>query len=125
MWEQSGYRMYRTLALTDTGEPAGLSSLSVASDRPEIGHQDDTGVLAAHRGHGIGRWLKAANFRNALAGTPELQAIETYNAESNPWMLDINVAMGFRPYHSYAAYQAPIEKVLAAIEPSAQEALPD
>jgi hypothetical protein len=30
--------------------------------------------------------------------SPELKVIDTYNADSNPWMVSINEAMGYRPY---------------------------
>jgi GNAT superfamily N-acetyltransferase len=111
---QRGLRMYRSLVRTDDGEPAGISDLYVYSELPEVGHQGDTGVLAAHRGHGLGRWLKAVNLRQAVAAHPELRVIETYNAQSNPWMLDINVAMGFQPHHVYGVYQGPIVTAMAA-----------
>lgn len=110
-----GYRIYRTLALSPGGEAAGISALYVHEDRPQLGHQADTGVLARHRGHGLGRWMKAANYEQVVRAHPDLGVIQTYNAESNPWMLDINVAMGFVPYHAYVGYQGPIETVAAAV----------
>ena len=110
-----GLRIHRTLALTAGGEPAGITELFVQREVPEVGHQGNTGVLAAHRGHGLGRWLKAVNHRRAVAAHPEMRVIETYNAQSNPWMLAINVAMGFRPHHVYAVYQAPLETALARL----------
>jgi len=112
---RKGFRVYRTLALGPDDEPAAMTDLYVSDERPEVGHQGDTGVLAAHRGHGLGKWLKAANFYQVVAAHPELRVIETYNAQSNPWMLDINIAMGFRPHHLYMAYQAPLETVAERI----------
>jgi hypothetical protein len=41
--------------------------------------------------------------------------IDTSHAQSNPWMLDINIAMGYRPHHVFHACQAPNETVLAAV----------
>lgn len=112
---EQGFRSYRSLVLAPGGDPAGLSEMMVHVERPQVAHQGDTGVLASHRGKRLGRWLKAANYRQVQAAHPELAVIETYNAEDNPWMLDINVAMGFRPHHRYRAYQGPIEGVLAAL----------
>lgn len=105
----NGYRIYRSLVLSAEGEPAGMSAIYVHEDRPEVGYQDDTAVLAAHRGHRIGRWLKAANYRMVKEAHPELAVLETYNAQSNPWMLDINIAMGFRPHHYYNAHQGTLD----------------
>ena len=111
----AGLRMYRTLAVSPQGEAAGMSAIHLHVDRPEIAQQDDTAVLAAHRGHRIGRWLKAATYRYVRRAHRELRVIETYNAESNPWMLDINVAMGFRPHHVYTSYQGSIEAVASVL----------
>ncbi len=111
----SGFRLYRSLVLSPEGEAAAMSMMLVHRDRPQIGHQGDTGVLAAHRGKRIGRWVKAVNYQLVRQAHPELRAIETYNAQSNAWMLDINVAMGFRPHHLYTAYQGSIDEVAAAL----------
>lgn len=111
---ERGLRVYRSLALSDSGEPAGVTEIFVNAQVPQVGQQGETGVLAAHRGHRLGKWLKAVNFEQAVAAQPEMRVIETYNAQSNPWMLDINIAMGFAPHHVYDIYQAPIETALAA-----------
>ncbi len=110
----AGRLVYRSLVLSPTGEPAGMTVLFVHRDTTQLGHQGDTGVLTAHRGHRLGRWLKAANLKMATEAHPDLAILETYNAATNPWMLDINVAMGFAPHLHYAAYQAPIATMLAA-----------
>jgi GNAT superfamily N-acetyltransferase len=107
-----GFVSYCTMAVSATGEAAGMSELQLHPERPQIAHQSDTAVLRAHRGHGLGKWMKAANYRFARAAQPELDVIETENAQSNPWMLDINIAMGFRPHHVYVAHQAPIATAL-------------
>ncbi|MCP4228297.1 MAG: GNAT family N-acetyltransferase, partial [Actinomycetia bacterium] len=97
------------------GGAAAMPMILLHRDRPQIAYQGDTGVLAAHRGKRIGRWIKAANYQLVRQSHPELSAIETYNAQSNAWMLDINVAMGFRPHHHYTAYQGSIDEVAAAL----------
>lgn len=103
-----GYRIHRTLCLSPQGHAAGLTELYVHEDLPQLAYQSDTGVVAAHRGRRIGRWLKAANLRYVMDHHPELLTIETSNAESNPWMLSINVAMGFEPHLTFLWYQGPI-----------------
>jgi GNAT superfamily N-acetyltransferase len=104
----NGYQLYRTLCLSPDGDAAGLSEIRIHLDRPSLGHQHDTAVVAAHRGHRIGRWLKAANLRFTLADQPTLAVIQTYNNEANPWMLAINVDMGFTPFRQYLAHQGPV-----------------
>jgi len=104
-----------TAAVSPAGDPAGYSALFVNRHRPQLAWQGDTGVLAAHRGRGLGRWLKAENLERALEVEPRIEVVETYNAESNPWMLDINVAMGFRPHVGFRAWQAATADVRAAL----------
>jgi mycothiol synthase len=104
-----------SVAVAADGDPAGYSALFLNGHRPTLGWQGDTGVLADHRGHGLGRWLKAENLRQGLTAEPRLATIETYNAESNPWMLDINVTMGFAPHVAYQAWQADADDVRKAI----------
>src|SRR5690606_4435687 len=99
-WARRGFEIATALALAPDGGAAGATQLLVSRHRPALGHQYDTGVLAEHRGHGLGRWLKAANLRQVLEQQPALAVVDTDNAESNPYMLAINVDMGFRPYRA-------------------------
>lgn len=108
VWAARGRRNVSTLALAPDGSAAGLSELQINTHRPVLAAQGDTGVVAGHRGHGLGRWLKAENLRLALDTEPRIRVVETFNAESNPWMLDINVAMGFRPHVGYQALQGDV-----------------
>jgi GNAT superfamily N-acetyltransferase len=116
-WDRRGWDIVTTLALAPDGSGAGVSQILVSRLTPAVGAQGDTGVVAEHRGHRLGRWLKAANLRRALAHQPAIRILETFNAESNPHMLSINVAMGYRPHHAYASYQAPMAEVLARLAP--------
>lgn len=118
-WAAAGRMNVTSLVLAPDGSAAGLSELQVNQHRPELAGQGDTGVRAEHRGHGLGRWLKAENLRLALEAEPRVRVVETYNAESNPWMLDINVAMGFRPHVGYLAYQGEVRDALDVVEGAA------
>jgi mycothiol synthase len=113
---QRGELRYASLALSHDGAPAGMTLVLLHPDRPAIAHQEDTAVVPAHRGYGLGRWLKAANLRQLVAAHPDVAIVDTWNAESNGPMLDINVAMGFRPLSTYFAYQAPVADVVARVE---------
>lgn len=79
-----------------SGELAGYTELVSGRHRPWLIEQGDTAVAAAHRGHALGRWLKATNALRVLDERPEVQVIETWNDGTNQWMLAINDAMGFR-----------------------------
>lgn len=117
-WAALGVTVARTLALAPDGSGAGISELFVNGHRPVLADQGDTGVLSAHRGRGLGRWLKAENLRHAQRLSPTFETIETYNAQSNPWMLDINVAMGFRPHLIWRGFQGDLAHALAVLTPS-------
>lgn len=114
-WDAQGYDVVTTLALAPDGSAAGASQLLVSRLRPSLGRQGDTGVVGAHRGHGLGRWLKAENLRRALAHEPAMTVVETFNAARNPHMLAINVEMGFRPYRAFHTYQGSVAAALAAV----------
>ncbi len=118
MWAAVGMTVVRSLAIAPDGSGAGTSELFVNGFRPTLADQGDTGVLAAHRGRGLGRWLKAENLRYAQRLSPTFETIETYNAQSNPWMLDINVAMGFRPHLVWRGFQGPIDAALEVLTTS-------
>jgi GNAT superfamily N-acetyltransferase len=80
-----------------TAAVAGFTELTYRDRQPWNIQQEDTCVVPDHRGHGIGRWLKAVNALRVLDEKPNVRFIETWNDGGNRWMLDINDAMGFRP----------------------------
>jgi mycothiol synthase len=78
-----------------TGEVAGLTYLVVYQHRPELADQEDTAVLAAHRGHGLGARMKAANLQWLAADRPAVKRVRTSNAADNEHMLRVNNQVGF------------------------------
>lgn len=96
-----------------TGEFVGYTALVFQELHPAKANQWDTGVHPEHRNRGLGRWLKAAMALKFLAEHPDVEVVETQNADSNDPMLNINVAMGFKPSLHLIIYQGPIEKVAA------------
>jgi GNAT superfamily N-acetyltransferase len=60
-----------------------------------IADQEDTAVLAAHRGHGLGIWMKAANLQRLAAARPEIRRVHTSSAADNQHMLRVNHQLGF------------------------------
>jgi GNAT superfamily N-acetyltransferase len=113
--ELGSVRMQVVARHDPTGQLAGFSTLSWNPLRPQVVWQWGTAVRREHRGHAIGRWLKAANFNNLLERNPDAEFVDTWNAGSNQWMLAINDDLGFRPYIWYTAWQATVEEIRAAI----------
>jgi GNAT superfamily N-acetyltransferase len=88
---------FHSVALTSTGEPAGMTTILVEDGTPARGRQFNTVVLSAHRGRRLGIWLKAVNTAAVARAFPALPYIETWNAAENRHMLAINTELGFRP----------------------------
>lgn len=80
------------------------------------GHVDqgNTGVHADHRGHGLGRWLKAAMLDRIFREHPEMVRARTTNAFSNAPMLSINNELGFTVTATQTTWQARVDDVLRA-----------
>jgi mycothiol synthase len=98
-----------------SGQFAGYTFLQWHPLMPELVWQGGTAVRREHRGHAIGRWLKAANYKALRGANPAAQFIDTWNAGTNKWMLAINDDMGFRPYIWYSARDAKIVDIKKAI----------
>ncbi|MEU9337061.1 GNAT family N-acetyltransferase [Streptomyces sp. NPDC048290] len=96
-----------TVAAVDTsdGSIAGFTELVVPGDGRGDGQHYGTGVLPEHRGHGLGRWMKAESIRHALGRYPDLGGLLTDTADSNTHMRQINDGLGYTPTHTTHQYQ--------------------
>lgn len=81
----------------DNNELVGMSQLFRRASNPQTWNVTRTMVDPAHRGHALGKWLKAEVNLEALARWPGVTHQETGNAFGNEAMLAINREMGFRP----------------------------
>jgi len=89
-----GLRTYGIAAVKeDTGEPAALTEVGVDPADPGWGHQMLTGVTREHRGHRLGLLVKTAMVEWLRAAEPQLE--QTWNAESNRYMIAVNEALGY------------------------------
>ncbi len=69
-----------------------------------------------HRGHGLGKWVKADSILHGIERWPRATHIQTENAASNAPMLGINDAIGFAPEHRMITYQATVDRVREYLE---------
>lgn len=88
-----------------TGAVIGWTKLSVRPTAPHYGQQGITMVAADHRGHRLGNILKTENLRYLRQVAPEIEVIDTENADANAPMLAVNTAIGFRPFQAGAYYE--------------------
>jgi mycothiol synthase len=97
------------------GRFVGFTDITWHPDRPEIVNQGGTAVEPAHRGHALGKWLKAEMVRRIIAGLPDAKFISTGNADSNDAMLGINHQLGFRPHSSVLNWQLSLEQARSSL----------
>jgi GNAT superfamily N-acetyltransferase len=84
-----------------TGRLVGFTEIAVTgggprSDGHAYAYQQDTLVLAEHRGHRLGMLLKVENLRLLARTALEVDRVVTWNADENRPMLAVNEALGFR-----------------------------
>lgn len=106
----AGMGLLRAVALErETGEIAAYTELELPAEHPTLAHQADTLVLAAHRGHGLGMLLKAANLLSLAEVAPARRRVYTWNADENEHMLRINQELGFELVGYIASWQKVVE----------------
>ncbi|MGH3568475.1 MAG: hypothetical protein ACRDRH_21095 [Pseudonocardia sp.] len=88
-----------------TGRLIAFTDMNISVEPGWHAWQSDTIVDPPHRGHRLGMLIKTANLALLRAGHPAVRAIDTWNADSNPWMVSINDAMGFRPLDRWGEWE--------------------
>jgi GNAT superfamily N-acetyltransferase len=77
-----------------TGEAAGITITCVHELRPEVAAQEDTSVVAEHRGHRLGLRMKLAMIAWLRDERPDVEVVDTWNVPGNGPMIAINDALG-------------------------------
>jgi GNAT superfamily N-acetyltransferase len=99
-----------------TGELVGWSQVGWLPHHADTVWQWGTGVKPEHRGHALGKWLKAKMIERIFAERPYAVDIRTHNADSNDPMLGINHALGFKPYRTDLNWQVPVATAKSYLE---------
>jgi GNAT superfamily N-acetyltransferase len=100
-----GLHMVTTAAVDNAGRLVAFTQIVGYATSRWFAAQEDTIVAPEHRGHRLGTLVKVANLDLARTQRPELHVIDACNADSNPYMIRINAAMGFRPHHRTGEWQ--------------------
>jgi GNAT superfamily N-acetyltransferase len=120
-WEETNLplgieRWYLAARHDATGDLVGWTEVGWWPTFPTTVWQWGTGVRPEHRGHALGKWIKAVMMQRILDERPEAIDVRTTNADSNDAMLGINHALGFAKYHTNLWWQAPVESVRAYLK---------
>jgi GNAT superfamily N-acetyltransferase len=101
-----GHRFYRLVAQhRDSGELGGHTVVAVDTEQPANSHQHDTSVVREHRGHRLGLLLKAEMVLWLAEAEPQVEVVDTWNAESNAHMIAVNERLGYRVMGREFQYQ--------------------
>ena len=115
-WRETGDELRYVVAVhEETGAVAAFTELRLDPTRLDLCWQLDTAVVADFRGRGLGRAIKAAMMRRLLADHPGLQRVVTNNADDNAHMIRVNDQIGYVHYGDIGSFEAPIERVGAAL----------
>lgn len=121
-WMRARGREWRVVAAVHeaSGAIAGFTELAISAHSPLRAMTEDTGVVPAHRGHGLGLWIKSELIRQVLAQRPDVRQIVTDNAIDNDHMWRINERLGFRTEALVAERQVRVADLAARLTPAGQ-----
>jgi GNAT superfamily N-acetyltransferase len=100
-----GETLCTTAVLGPDGEMAGFTELVVPTGPAGDAQHYGTGVLPAHRGRGLARWMKAAQINAVRERFPHLTGLLADTADDNVAMRRINESLGYRPTHRSLLYR--------------------
>lgn len=104
--EGRGDRLLTVAALADDDTLAGYTTALLPAD-PAASRavQYDTAVVPAHRGHGLGMWLKSDLIRRIPAARASLTELHTAVPDVHRHLLSLNGALGFRTLRRTVRYR--------------------
>ncbi len=109
--EKAGQTWLTVLVREKNGDISSLSDVFYdPSQSPMLG-QGLTGVDQNYRGHGKGKWVKAAMLLKIREKFPDIKTISTGNATSNAPMIAINERLGFILHHETYNMQVETKKL--------------
>ena len=98
-----------------TGEVAGFTEIVVRPSAPELAQQIDTAVLKDHRGHGLGRAVKAEMMRRLMAERPEVEQVATTTAADNSYMIAVNHSIGYTDARGLGHFGVSVDDLAARL----------
>ena len=103
--KQERHRLTTVAVHEVSGEVVAYTELIVPAGVPTRVWQWGTMVAQGHRGHRLGTAIKVENLRRLQQAYPERELVSTTNDETNAFMVDINLALGFEVVELCPGYQ--------------------
>jgi GNAT superfamily N-acetyltransferase len=100
-----GLHWVTTAAVGSAGRLVAFTQIVGYATSQWFAAQDVTIVAPEHRAHRLGMRVRVANLDLARAQRPTLRILESRTADSNPYSVRINEAMGFRPHSRMVGWQ--------------------
>ncbi|MGW1229899.1 GNAT family N-acetyltransferase [Streptomyces sp. NPDC002530] len=98
---ERGDHLYTVVAVDGSdGSIAGFTEVVVPGNGTGDGQHYGTGVLPEHRGHDLGRWMKAESIRLVRSRHEGIDGLLTDTAADNAHMRRINDDLGYRTTHT-------------------------
>ncbi|MCS7480256.1 GNAT family N-acetyltransferase [Umezawaea endophytica] len=98
-----------------TDEVVGMTEVWLQPLRKPWAYQRETTVIAAHRGHGLGRVVKAHMLRGLAGDRPDLVLSVTGTNADNVHMAAVNHALGFATVRSMVEVNGTVAGLLEAL----------
>lgn len=109
LWDDARVREAETLAQASgrqtmicavehqpTGRLVGFTAISILGHRDDVVFQDQTVVLAEHRGRKLGMLIRVGNLERLSQEHDAIRKIYTWDADEKEYMVSVNHDLGFR-----------------------------
>lgn len=99
-----------TVATADGGEAVAFTEIRVSAPPARGASTEDTATVAAHRRRGLSLAVKAESLRRLRDDRPDVEVVNTLNAESNVAMRAVNAKLGFVPIATLTTAVLPLPR---------------
>ena len=119
--KEMGRGRLTTVALDESGDVVAFTDLILpTAPSPDV-WQWGTLVHRDHRGHRLGMAVKVRNLQQLATASPDRTRVLTCNAETNRYMVDINVRLGFEAIEVCPMFELRIDNAVNKVTGASNE----